>query len=83
MMRGMEREWRGPVVASARAAIADAQRDVRLSVFADWSWDHWPADVAAELARWSDAGVDRVAVSIGSDDMVGRVDTVADEAIRA
>jgi alkanesulfonate monooxygenase SsuD/methylene tetrahydromethanopterin reductase-like flavin-dependent oxidoreductase (luciferase family) len=65
---------RGPFVEQAREAIAASGRDVALSVFADWSWDGWPADPAAAVAAWRDRGVERAFISVGADDMPARVE---------
>ena len=65
------------LVARTRVALAAAGRGVGLSVFADWSWDHWPADVQGEIERWSRAGVDRLVASIGSREMPRRIEILA------
>ena len=64
------------LVREARAAADAAGRPVEVSLFLSWEWDKWPADPAGELARWADLGVDRACVSLGSDDMVRRVDAI-------
>lgn len=61
------------LVADARRLSAAADRGVTVSVFLSWEWDHWPADPAAELARWRAAGVDRACVSLGGANMADRI----------
>ncbi len=61
------------LVRVARTAAEATGRGVTVSVFLSWEWDMWPADPAGELARWSDLGVDRACVSLGSDDMLTRI----------
>jgi alkanesulfonate monooxygenase SsuD/methylene tetrahydromethanopterin reductase-like flavin-dependent oxidoreductase (luciferase family) len=65
------------LTATARAAADASDRSVTVSVFAAWDWDKWPADPRGEIDRFAAAGVDRVFVSIGGEDMVERVRTLA------
>jgi alkanesulfonate monooxygenase SsuD/methylene tetrahydromethanopterin reductase-like flavin-dependent oxidoreductase (luciferase family) len=62
------------LVREARAAADAAGRSAAVSLFLSWEWDKWPADPAGELARWADLGVDRACVSLGSDEMVRRIE---------
>ena len=64
------------LIDAARTAIAASGRDIRLSLFLDWSWDRWPTDAASELARWHSVGIDRMFVSVGGPDMLERVRTL-------
>jgi hypothetical protein len=43
----------------------------------DWSWDHWPANPAADLARLADLGVDRTFVAIAGPDTGHRIELLA------
>jgi alkanesulfonate monooxygenase SsuD/methylene tetrahydromethanopterin reductase-like flavin-dependent oxidoreductase (luciferase family) len=65
------------VLARTRDLITISGRDVAVSMFFSWEWDKWPADPAAELARWRDLGVERVLVSLGGADMPGRIEQLA------
>ncbi len=65
------------VLARTRALIASSGRDVTISMFFSWQWENWPADPAAELARWTSLGVDRALISIGGADMPDRLQQLA------
>ncbi len=63
------------VVALARREIDRAGRAVDLSVFVHWLPHEWPADLPAEIRRWSNEGVQRLFINAGyDDDIVQRVD---------
>ncbi len=64
------------LVDEARDLVRESGRGVALSVFLSWEWDKWPADPAAELARWAALGADRACVSLGSADMRARLETL-------
>jgi alkanesulfonate monooxygenase SsuD/methylene tetrahydromethanopterin reductase-like flavin-dependent oxidoreductase (luciferase family) len=61
----------------ARETAEAASRPIDVSVFGAWDWDNWPADPKVEVARLEEAGVDRIFVSIGGEDMVRRVRELA------
>jgi alkanesulfonate monooxygenase SsuD/methylene tetrahydromethanopterin reductase-like flavin-dependent oxidoreductase (luciferase family) len=65
------------LVDEAQRRVADGGRPVGVSVFLAWEWDRWPAEPAAELARWAERGVDRVCVSLAGPDMVERIRALA------
>jgi alkanesulfonate monooxygenase SsuD/methylene tetrahydromethanopterin reductase-like flavin-dependent oxidoreductase (luciferase family) len=65
------------LIGEAVTAAGTADHTVDVSVFLSWEWEHWPADPAGELARWADLGVARACVSLGSDDMVRRIEMIA------
>jgi alkanesulfonate monooxygenase SsuD/methylene tetrahydromethanopterin reductase-like flavin-dependent oxidoreductase (luciferase family) len=52
-------------------------RTVDVSVFFSWEWEKWPADPVAEISRWRDLGIERVFVSLGSNDMLQRMEQIA------
>lgn len=62
------------LVRSARTVAGSG----RVSIHADWSWDHWPDAPADELERWRDLGVDRAFVAIGGGDLADRIRRLAD-----
>ena len=66
------------LVAACRDGAATAGRPLAVSLFVDWSWDHWPAQVSGELARVRDTGVDRVMISLGGPEMRVRLRTLAE-----
>jgi alkanesulfonate monooxygenase SsuD/methylene tetrahydromethanopterin reductase-like flavin-dependent oxidoreductase (luciferase family) len=65
------------LVAAYRDGAAAAGRPVAVSLFVDWSWDHWPAEVGGELERIRGMGVDRVMISLGGPEMPVRLRTLA------
>lgn len=70
------------IVDEARWRVRDAPRPVELSLFFGWQWVEWPADPYGDLARWRDRGIDRCLISVGSDDMPGRITELAEIASR-
>jgi alkanesulfonate monooxygenase SsuD/methylene tetrahydromethanopterin reductase-like flavin-dependent oxidoreductase (luciferase family) len=65
------------LITDARSRLVDAGLATSISVFVSWEWDRWPEDVARELDRLADAGVDRVCVSMGAAAMLPRIETLA------
>jgi alkanesulfonate monooxygenase SsuD/methylene tetrahydromethanopterin reductase-like flavin-dependent oxidoreductase (luciferase family) len=65
------------LIAEARQRLADSGRPTSLSVFLSWEWDQWPQDPGAALDALADLGIDRVCVSLGSDQMVRRIEVLA------
>jgi alkanesulfonate monooxygenase SsuD/methylene tetrahydromethanopterin reductase-like flavin-dependent oxidoreductase (luciferase family) len=66
----------GPLEA-AREAIAASGRAITLSASLSWKWEKWPVDPSAELAAFEERGVERVFISIGSNDMPVRIASLA------
>jgi alkanesulfonate monooxygenase SsuD/methylene tetrahydromethanopterin reductase-like flavin-dependent oxidoreductase (luciferase family) len=58
--------------------VAGSPRTIDVSMFFSWEWDKWPADPAGELQKWQTLGVERCLVSLGSTDMVMRLQQLAD-----
>jgi alkanesulfonate monooxygenase SsuD/methylene tetrahydromethanopterin reductase-like flavin-dependent oxidoreductase (luciferase family) len=65
------------IVRQATDLIAGAGREIGLSLFFDWSWDSWPAEPGAPLARWRELGIERFFISIGGADMPTRIEQLA------
>jgi alkanesulfonate monooxygenase SsuD/methylene tetrahydromethanopterin reductase-like flavin-dependent oxidoreductase (luciferase family) len=65
------------LIAEALARIADGGRPTSLSVFLSWEWDQWPQDPTAALDALASQGVDRACVSLGSGQMVRRIEVLA------
>ena len=64
-------------LAGVRDVVAASGRQVDVSIFFAWEWDNWPADPLAELGSWRSQGVGRAFVSLGSDDLPGRLRQLA------
>jgi alkanesulfonate monooxygenase SsuD/methylene tetrahydromethanopterin reductase-like flavin-dependent oxidoreductase (luciferase family) len=65
------------LVDAVRQAMRDRQRDIPISVHADWSWERWPADVPAALLALSALGVERAFLALGGADVSARVRQLA------
>ena len=61
----------------AKEQVVASGRDIAISVATGWA-ESWPDDVAAELRKWEDRGVERFYVNIGFDmDIVQRTREVS------
>ena len=61
------------LIEAAREAADGPGRCSAVSVYYDWSWDHWPADPRAALAEIAGLGVDRAFLAIAGQDTNRRV----------